>query len=144
MSLTFAPVATERAERLLEQGGARGVGLRLIREFLAYVEQSGEQSAEISPAELDAHMTVKGENGQPNTQRKLRPSEVVQRVHGAAETHNYAVVAVPDSGKVVLIRTAELPDPSRDEGTVKEREASQDGQPAKRGRRSKQEAEATA
>jgi len=143
MPITFAPVEQDRAERLLETGGARGLGLRLIRDFLAYLdspEGDGQLSVEFAASALDERADVKDENDNVTGQRELRPSEVAQRVKSAAESHNYGVVAVPDAGKIVLIRTAELPDAERAEGTTKER-VSDNGQPVKRGRKSKADKE---
>jgi len=137
MPITFAPVEQDRAERLLETGGARGLGLRLIRDFLAYLdspEGDGQLSVEFPTAALDERADVKDDDGNVIGERELRPSEVAQRVKSAAESHNYGVVAVPDAGKVVLIRTAELPDANRAEGTTAQR-VSDNGQPVKRGRK---------
>ena len=137
MPITFAPVEQDRAERLLETGGARGLGLRLIRDFLAYLdspEGDGQFSVEFPAAALDERADVKDDEGNVIGERELRPSEVAQRVKSAAESHNYGVVAMPDAGKVVLIRTAELPDANRAEGTTAQR-VSDNGQPVKRGRK---------
>jgi len=131
------PVAQDRAEKLLEAGGARGLGLRTIREFLSLLntpEGEGVLSFEYAMAEFDERVDVKDDEGNVTGERELRPSEVAQRVKSAAESHNYGVVAVPDAGKVVLIRTAELPDANRAEGTTAQR-VSDNGQPVKRGRK---------
>lgn len=133
MPLNFTPVASERAEQLLTSGGSRGQGLTTIREFLAYADSSGEQSAEINPADFGT-VAVKNEDGS-EAQRQLRPSEVVAKVKSAAASHNYAVTAVADAGKVVLIRTNERPDTNRAEGVQAERKSSTDG--AKPGRKAK-------
>jgi hypothetical protein len=123
MPITFRPVSVERAEQLRTAGGSRGQGLALIREFLAYTDQSGEASAEFSPSDFEP-VKVTAEDGSVST-RELRPSELVSKVKSAAESHNYAVTAVADAGNVVLIRIPddERPDTSRGEGVPKPRSA---------------------
>jgi len=135
MPLTFAPVNSERASQLLATGGSRGQGLTTIREFLAYADASGEQSAEISPSDFGTvEVDTKDENGNVTgkTSRELRPSAIVAKVKSAALSHNYAVTAVADAGKVVLIRTNERPDTNRAEGVQAERKSD-----SKAGRKSK-------